>query len=226
MKKLLIAALLFSGLNIKAQHDISTDLLGFAFSKYGLGYEYAINSNNSIGINFNMAAKNMLSDTKDMNGEIDYSEMNIIPEYKYFMTPNKGNDGIYIGVYGKYRSSSSKGVEYSYLDVLPTISTMTTVSTDITSTGISLGAMAGYKWKTSGALFMEATVGIGKFIMNDVKYSNSEFEDGIKDGFGTTFKTEYKEFDENNYVPFFGNELGVDLRLALKIGIRIGGKSE
>ncbi|MCB9364866.1 MAG: DUF3575 domain-containing protein [Flavobacteriales bacterium] len=224
MKKLLIAALLFSGLNIKAQHDISTDVLGFAFSKYGLGYEYAINSNNSVGINFNMAAKNMLSDTKDMNGEIDYSEMNIIPEYKYFMTPNKGNDGIYIGVYGKYRSSSSKGVEYSYYDI-STPTTETKVKTDITSSGMSLGAMAGYKWKTSGALFMEVTAGIGKFIMNDVKYSNADFEEGTKDGFGT-FKTEYKEFDENNYVPFFGNELAVDLRLAVKIGIRIGGKSE
>jgi hypothetical protein len=221
MKKILIAALLFSGLNIKAQHDISTDVLGFAFSKYGIGYEYAINSNNSVGINFNMAAKNMLSDTKDINGEIDYSEMNIIPEYKYFMTPNKGNDGIYIGIYGKYRSSSSNGVEYSYIDNLA----ITEVKTDITTSGLSLGAMAGYKWKTSGALFMEVTAGIGKFIMNDVKYSNSAFEDGIKDGFGE-FKTEYKEFDENNYVPFFGNELAVDLRLAVKIGIRIGGKSE
>jgi hypothetical protein len=221
MKKLLVAALLFSGINIKAQHDISTDVLGFAFSKYGIGYEYAINSNNSVGINFNMAAKNMLSDTKDINGEIDYSEMNIIPEYKYFMTPNKGNDGIYIGVYGKYRSSSSKGVEYTYID----ITGVTDIKTDITSSGMSLGAMAGYKWKTSGALFMEVTAGIGKFIMNDVKYSNADFEDGTKDGFGT-LKIEYKEFDENNYVPFFGNELAVDLRLAVKVGIRIGGKSE
>ena len=137
------------------------------------------------------------------------------------MTPNKGNDGIYIGVYGKYRSSSSKGVEYTYID----ITGVTDIKTDITSSGMSLGAMAGYKWKTSGALFMEVTAGIGKFIMNDVKYSNADFEDGTKDGFGT-LKIEYKEFDENNYVPFFGNELAVDLRLAVKVGIRIGGKSE
>ena len=209
---------------MKAQHDISTDVLGFAFSKYGIGYEYAINSNNSVGINFNMAAKNMLTDSKDLYGEIDYSEMNIIPEYKYFMTPNKGNDGIYIGIYGKYRSSSAKGVEYSYIDIL-TPTTETEVKTDITSTGMSLGAMAGYKWQTSGALFMEVTAGIGKFIMSDIKYSNSDFEDGVKDGFGT-MKTEYTQYDEDKYVPYFGNKLAVDLRLAVKIGIRIGGKSE
>lgn len=221
MKKLLITVFAISALNLKAQHDISTDVLGFAFSKYGIGYEYALNSNNSVGLNVNFGSKNMLSDTKDMNGEIDYSEMNIIPEYKYFMTPNKGNDGIYIGVYGKYRTSSSKGVEYTYVENI----SLTEVKTDITSTGVSLGAMAGYKWKTSGALFMEVTAGIGKFIMNDVKYSNAEFEKGIEDGFGT-LKTKYSDFDENNYVPYFGNELGVDLRLAVKLGIRIGGKSE
>ncbi len=222
MKKLILAALIFSGLNIKAQHDISTDVLGFAFSKYGIGYEYALNSNNSVGINVNFAAKNMLSDTKDAYGDIDYSEMNIIPEYKYFMTPNKGNDGIYIGIYGKYRSSSSKGVKFEYTELL----TENTVTTDITSSGMSLGAMAGYKWKTSGALFMEITAGIGKFLMNDVKYSSADFETGIEDGFGTLKQYKYDGFDENNYVPFFGNELAVDLRLALKVGIRIGGSSE
>ena len=62
MKKLMIAALLISGLTLKAQHDISLDVLGFAFSKYGLGYEYAINPNNSVGINFNMTSKNMFDD--------------------------------------------------------------------------------------------------------------------------------------------------------------------
>ena len=222
MKKLLIAALVFTGYSVQAQHDFSTDVLGFAFSKYGIGYEYALNTQNSIGINANFASKNMLSDSKDRNGEIDYFEMNFIPEYKYFMTPNKGNDGIYIGIYGKYRSSSSKGVEYTYLE---DVSTQQKSSTDITSSGISLGAMAGYKWKTTGALFFEATVGIGKFIMNDVSYSNAEFKAGIDDGFGP-LKVKYTDFDENNYVPYFGNELPVDLRLALKVGIRIGGGSE
>ena len=53
MKRLIIAVLLLSGVTLKAQHDISVDVLGFAFSKYGLGYDYAINSNNSVGINFN-----------------------------------------------------------------------------------------------------------------------------------------------------------------------------
>ena len=121
MKKLIIAALLISGTTLKAQHDVSVDVLGFAFSKYGLGYEYAINNNNSVGINFNMTSKNMFDDGMSNNAiyaEIDgaytYSELNIIPEYKAFFTPNKGNDGIYMGLYGKFRTS--KASENTFTD--------------------------------------------------------------------------------------------------------------
>ena len=40
---------------------LTGDVLGFAFSKYGLGYEYALNSNNSLGINFNITYKYIYS---------------------------------------------------------------------------------------------------------------------------------------------------------------------
>ncbi|MBW6484336.1 MAG: DUF3575 domain-containing protein [Vicingaceae bacterium] len=116
MNKLILIALLFSSPFIKAQHDISTDLLGFAFSNYGLGYEYALNSQNSVGINVNFTSKNLFDDGKSAYGKIDnYSEMNIIPEYKMFLTPNKGNDGFYLGAYGRFRTSNSKDNEFTYL---------------------------------------------------------------------------------------------------------------
>ncbi|PCJ24606.1 MAG: hypothetical protein COA97_09505 [Flavobacteriales bacterium] len=213
MKKLLIGIILFSGgLTSKAQHDISLDVLGFAFSKYGLGYEYAINKNNSVGINFNMSSKNLFDDGISNNpfyalsdGEYDYSEMNIIPEYKAFFTPNKGNDGIYMGLYGKYRTSKASGNSFTDTTGLGSIGT-----TDVSTSGFALGVLAGYKWKTSGALFLEATLGIGKFLSNSIKYSNALAEDDAS-------------FDEDDYIPYIGNTLAVDLRLSVKIGIRIGG---
>jgi hypothetical protein len=216
MKKLIIAALLLtSGFGVKAQHDISLDALGFAFSKYGIGYEYAINSKNSVGINVNFTSKNMFSDMKNqysiIDGDLDYSEMNIIPEYKSFFTPNKGNDGIYLGIYGKFRTSSSAGNTYAtVVDTVPVIG-----STDVSSTGLALGAMVGYKWKTSGAMFLEFTAGIGKFLSTSVSYSDSVAE-GLDEA----------EFDENDYIPYIGNELPVDFRLAVKVGIRIGSAKE
>lgn len=205
MKKLIIAALLFSGLGLKAQHDISTDVLGFAFSKYGIGYDYLMNSSNSIGVNINFATDNMFADGKSLYGDVEkYSEMNIIPEYKFYATPNKGNDGVYIGVYGKYRSSNAKDNEFLYYD--PN-SILTYAKTDVSTSAFGLGALAGYKWQSKGVLFLEATFGVGKFIVNNVKYSNSIAENFV---------------DEDDYTPYMGNEIPVDLRLALKIGIRIG----
>lgn len=220
MKKIIVAALILSGINLKAQHDISTDVLGFAFSKYGIGYEYAINSKNSVGININFSSKNMFSDMKNqytaLDGDLNYSEMNIIPEYKSFFTPNKGNDGIYIGLYAKYRTSNSKDNSFVVMDpASPNFDIANPIQkTDVKSTGFALGAMAGYKWKTSGAMFLEVTGGIGKFLSSNVEYSNSNAEGLTED-----------EIDENDYIPYIGNELAVDFRINVKVGIRIGSSS-
>tara|TARA_B100000809_G_scaffold141058_1_gene138601 strand:+ start:1543 stop:2196 length:654 start_codon:yes stop_codon:yes gene_type:complete len=212
MKNLIIAALLLMGFTVKAQHDVSLDVLGFAFSKYGLGYEYAINSNNSVGVNFNFSSKNMFDDGTSNNvayakidGEYSYSEMNIIPEYKAFFTPEKGNDGIYMGIYGKFRTSKAK--ENTFTDNTGLIPAFP--KTDVSTTGFALGAMLGYKWKSSGALFLEVTGGLGKFLLNDAKYTNDLAKDD-------------KDFDEDDYIPYVGNSLPLDLRLAVKVGIRIG----
>ena len=212
MKKLIIAALVLVGFTAKAQHDVSVDVLGFAFSKYGLGYEYAINSNNSVGINFNFSSKNMFDDGISNNaiyatidGKYDYSEMNIIPEYKAFFTPQKGNDGIYMGLYGKFRTSKASGNTFTdTTTILPSFG-----KTDVSTTGFALGAMVGYKWKSSGALFLEVTGGVGKFLLNNVNYSSTEAEND-------------PDFDEDDYIPYVGNSLPLDLRIAVKVGIRIG----
>lgn len=216
MKKIIIAALLLSGVTLKAQHDISVDVLGFAFSKYGLGYEYALNPNNSVGINFNFSSKNMFDDGISNNpiyaikdGEYSYSEMNIIPEYKAFFTPNKGNDGVYAGIYAKFRTSKASDNTYSDTTGFTSTGIINFGKTDVSTSGLALGVMAGYKWKTSGALFFEITAGVGKFLMNNVNYSDSKAENDAS-------------FDEDDYIPYIGNSLAVDVRINLKVGIRIG----
>ena len=141
-----------------------------------------------------------------MDGEYDYSEMNIIPEYKAFFSPEKGNDGVYLGVYGKFRTSKASG--NTFTDTNLTIVNQFS-KTDVSTTGLALGAMLGYKWQTSGALFLEVTGGIGKFLVNNVKYSDALAEDD-------------PNFDEDDYIPYIGNSLPLDLRIAVKIGIRIG----
>ncbi|NQX98623.1 MAG: DUF3575 domain-containing protein [Flavobacteriales bacterium] len=220
MKRLIIAVLLLSGVTLKAQHDISVDVLGFAFSKYGLGYDYAINSNNSVGINFNFSSKNMFDDGKSnfapyalKDGEYKYSEMNIIPEYKAYFTPEKGTDGIYMGIYGKIRTSKASENTFTDTKLTATITNPNRYAqTDVSTTGFALGVMAGYKWKASVALFLEVTGGIGKYFVKSVKYSNTLAEDD-------------PNFEEDDYIPYIGNSLPIDLRIAVKVGVRIGGGS-
>lgn len=219
MKKLLIAALLFSGVttSMKAQHDIGTDVLGFAFSKYGISYDYLLNAQNSFGININFTSKNMFSDMKNqytvIDGDMDYSEMNIVPEYKSYLTPNKGNDGVYLGLYAKYRTSKSADNSFVITDLNnPDYDpTYPVHKTDVSSSGFALGAMMGYKWKTSGAMFLEVTGGLGKFLSTNVKYSNAKAENTSDD-----------DFNEEEYIPYIGNDLPIDFRINLKLGIRIG----
>ncbi|MBW6484110.1 MAG: hypothetical protein K0B10_13745 [Vicingaceae bacterium] len=72
--------------------------------------------------------------------------------------------------------------------------------------------MTGYKWKPAGLFFFEFTFGVGKFITNSIDVSNNKTKDLAKN-----------EFNEDDYVPYIGNGLPVDLRLAIKIGLRFGG---
>ena len=137
--------------------------------------------------------------------------MNIIPEYKAFFIPNKGNDGIYLEIYGKFRTSKASDNTYGGIGD----NVLVTGKTDVSTSAFGLGAMLGYKWKTSGALFLEVTGGIGKFIANSVKFSDATVE-----------KLTDAEFNSDDYIPYIGNTLKVDLRLAVKIGIRLGGGSE
>jgi len=212
MKKLIMATLLLSGLGLKAQHDISTDVLGFAFSKFGFGYEYALNNRSSVGLYTNFTSKNLLGETENFLGDdIDYFEFNVIPEYKFFLTPNKGNDGVYAGVYGKYRVSSSNDNPYFGLNPLnPAVPF--SGETDVTTSGFALGALIGYKWRPSDSFFVEVTGGIGNFILNSIDFSDDAVED-LPDN----------EFDENDYIPFIGNDLPVDLRIAVRLGLSFGG---
>jgi len=121
--------------------------------------------------------------------------MNIIPEYKAFFTPEKGNDGIYMEVYGKFRTS--KAPENTFTDP-NLVSSTQFAKIDVSTTGFALGAMVVYKWKSSGALFLEVIGGLGKFLVNNINYSNNFTEDDL--GF-------------DDYTPYIGNKLPIDLRI-------------
>ena len=211
MKGIILSITLLASTLVYGQHEVSTDLLGFAFGKYGLGYEYLMNSQNSVGIYMDFSERNLWGVSKNDYGDINYSEFNIIPEYKYYLTPEKGNDGVYVGVYLRYRSSNSTGNEYFGVDP-EDANEFVSGKTDVKTTGLAIGAQAGYKWLASEKLYFEPTIGVGRFVTTNVEFSKSVVEDLTEE-----------EFDENDYIPYIGNGLAVDLRLMLRIGLRFGG---
>lgn len=200
-----VAVVLFSYTSTLAQHfDINLNVLNFVFSKYELGAEYGFNDKVAAGINFNIASKNMTE-----AGGKEYSEFNVIPTFKYFLSPEKGADGFYLGAFARYRSSASNSNDF--LTTNKTTLITTTEQTNVTSSAIGLGALTGYKWVASNGFIVEAEFGVGKLLSNSINISNKNAEEN----------NSTKDWNKNDYLPLFGNKVPVDLRLALKIGYRI-----
>jgi hypothetical protein len=200
-----VALALFSYSSTLAQHfDINLNVLNFVFSKYELGAEYGFNDKVAAGININTTSKNMTE-----AGGKKYSEFNVIPTFKYFLTPEKGDDGFYLGAFARYRSSASNDNDF-----LTTENSVIVIQkTNVTSSAIGLGALTGYKWVAGNGFIVEAEFGVGKLLSNSVTISNKNAEDETKNL--TT------DWDKNDYLPILGNKIPVDLRLGLKIGYRI-----
>lgn len=201
-------AFIASTITLKAQtNDVSINVLNFIISTYEIGFEHGFGDKQSVGLNVNFTNKNMF----EKGGE-KYSEFNIIPTYKYFTSPEKGADGFYLGVYGRYRSSSSKDNKFVATSIDPTtfLVTFKDEKTDVTSSTIALGALTGYKWVANNGFFVEPEIGIGKAISNSITISNKNAEENNYD----------KDWNQNDYLPILGNKIGVDLRIAFKIGKR------
>ena len=207
MKKIsiLVFVALISSSALKAQtNDVSINVLNFIISTYEVGFEHGFGEKQTLGLNVNFTNKNMF----ETGGE-KYSEFNLIPTYKYFTSPEKGADGFYVGVYGRYRSSSSK--DNKFIAQEPTTLITTIQKTDVTSSTIALGALTGYKWVASNGFFVEPEIGIGKAITNSITISNKADDTNIN---------VTKGWDRNDYLPVLGNKIGLDLRIAFKIGKR------
>jgi hypothetical protein len=202
----LVALTSFSYTSVFAQHfDINLNVLNFAFSKYELGAEFGFNDKIAAGININTSSKNMTE-----SGGKDYAELNLIPTFKYFSSPEKGADGFYLGAFARYRSSSSKNNDFLTTDNnnIPVIE-----NTNVSSSAIGLGALTGYKWVAGNGFIVEGEFGIGKILSNSVAISNSKADDETKN---LTL-----DWDEKDYLPILGNRIPVDIRLGVKIGYRI-----
>ena len=202
-KMLLVLGMSFVLGSSYAQFDLSTDVVAFAFERYRIVGEKSLSENASVALDLGFATRNFGQSNESILGSnIDYGEFNFIPNYKYFLSTEKGNDGLYGGFYAHYRSSNATDVPFlSMEDGL-------TNKSDISSSSVGLGLQTGYKWVSTNGFVVEGYAGIGKMMVNNVTSSNSLVTD-----------LDY-EFDQ--FTPTFGNKVALDLFVGLKLGYRFG----
>ena len=207
MKNLFVVSLALASIGLNAQTFLSTDVIGFFFENYGMQFEYPYNAQNSFALNANYTSRNKLN----QGSSSQYSEYSFAPQYRYYLSTEKTADGYFAGVYLKYRSSNFKDVPLVFLD--DAAFATSSEKSNVSSSSLGIGVINGYKWITSKRLFFEFDLGLGKYFINNINYSNALVNDK-----GSP--------DPDDFLPFLGNEFKLDFILSLRAGVSLGGKEK
>ena len=111
------------GLNVAAEFPLSEQ------SSLAIGGAYS-----SLGLTVN-------------DDEYQYRNLRLVPEYRYYFAPRRGQDGFFAGGYGKL--GRLRGIDRAD-------------DSSVDATRIALGALAGYKWVTQGGFVFELNAGAGR----------------------------------------------------------------
>ncbi|MCK5846008.1 MAG: DUF3575 domain-containing protein [Bacteroidales bacterium] len=204
MKNLILTALvlILSVSSVVAQHDIKTNLFGLFFKNYGLGYEYIINDEISVGAYYNYTNFKKYTDPEALieGWGVDQNGYSISGEFRYYINPDFGADKRYIGAYGRYSETNLHDLNY-YIG-------QDKFLFDMTYNGFILGVITGQKIVMNSGLYIETLIGIGKYISTNTEFSDSNSEKYVVDNIG---------IEEYDYISKW------DLRFQFAVGYRIGG---
>lgn len=173
MKKLSILtcafALLFS-YNVKAQHEVKTNVLGLLINQYGLSYEHVLNDNMGIVGQFTYF-------TPPSSFSYEYQAIGIAPEFRYYFAPKRGGDRFFAAGYMRYRNTNA--------DNYTTVEN-NGVSTSISqqTNGLAIGVNTGSKWVTNSGFLFEISAGFGRYLIDEASYSNGYDPDADNSGLG------------------------------------------
>jgi hypothetical protein len=177
-------------------HDVSLNIAPIIFSNYSVNYSFNFEEDMSAG------AVIGYQNFKISDGTTDYAFKGfyIAPEFRYYFNPDEGNDGFFAGAYLKYRNMGTSGSPY-----VGFLEDGTAVDYDQRNSGLALGIMTGKLWQTRIGLNFTFWSGIGYYLFDKTKYTNSYDPD--KDPSFTTIST---------------NLPSLDFRLGINVGYRIG----
>ena len=144
-----------------ATMEIGINPIGYLFGQYNVigGMHFSEESSLFVEIAYNNNSYPYT--TVDTNGfpvatDVVYSGFSIAPEYRYYFSPNEGNDAWFIGGYLKMRFTSTDGKPYAGVDIDDEF-----VAYDLSNFAIAPGITVGYEWLTRSGLTITLWTGFG-----------------------------------------------------------------
>lgn len=156
MKNILLTGAVLLSMQILAQSELSLNVGNLLFKEFALSYEQGITDNLSIS---GFASYNYDLPPSD---NIDFINRNINfgPELKYYVNPNKGIDGFFVGLYVK-ESIGTITVNNNYSELLANSSQAVS---DFNR--MAVGFQIGGKWVVQNNVLFGLNFGMGRNLYN------------------------------------------------------------
>lgn len=155
-KALVLGVFLLSTVMLKAQYnEIKTNALGLILGQYSITYERVLSEETSVKMDLQYYFP---SET-----DIGYSALSIVPEFRFFFSPDFDADGWFVGGYLKYRYAVQENGYYVYDPSSP----IANEYRDITLSGLAVGFSTGRKWVTRSGFVYEIHAGLGRFLFQN-----------------------------------------------------------
>ncbi|MBC6996146.1 DUF3575 domain-containing protein [Neolewinella lacunae] len=149
----LLAALSFTA---SAQVDAKINVGSLIFGGVDVSADFAVGEKSSFAAGVGYISTDFGSD------DFKYSNLRIIPEYRYYLNPRLGADRFFVGAYGKLAFVTAKDE---------------TDNSEVDATRGALGFMFGNKWVTEGGFLFELNAGLGRATVFGSNDGDAEFED-------------------------------------------------
>lgn len=148
----LLALLSFS---LSAQLDAKLNAGSALFGGIGVAGDLALSENTSLSAGLGYASTKFGSET------FKYNNLRIIPEFRYYLNPERGADRFFVGAYGKLAFVTAKD---------------SSNDTETDATRGALGILFGNKWVTDSGFLFELNMGLGRATVFGSSDGDAEFE--------------------------------------------------
>ena len=142
MKTLFSILLLLGGLTATAQVDAKLNLGSALTGGLNAAVEFPLGEQSSLALG---AAYSSLGLTVN-DDDYRYRNARLVPEYRYYFAPRRGQDGFFAGSYGKLGRLRS---------------TDRSNDRSVTAVRTALGVLAGHKWAYDSGFVLELNAGLG-----------------------------------------------------------------